>query len=283
MQGNHYKIRISTRNELDILVEWAAKEGWNPGLYDADSFYATDPKGFLIGFIDDEPISSISSVAYDETFGFLGFYIVKPDYRGNGYGYQIWNEAIKQLPTQNIGLDGVVAQQEDYKKSGFKLAYRNIRYEGVGAKRGVSLADIVPLSTVPFELVQSYDDAIFPVTRPTFLASWLRQPESLSVGMLINGKLLGYGMVRRCRTGFRVGPLFADDEKIADCLFLKMLEFVGEDIPIFLDVPEPNQQAVKLAERYQMKPMFETARMYTKEPPNVPIKKVFGVTTFELG
>lgn len=283
MQGNHYKIRKATRSQLDILVEWAAKEGWNPGLYDADSFYTTDPKGFLIGFIDDEPISSISSVAYDQTFGFLGFYIVKPDYRGNGYGIQIWNEAIKNLPTQNIGLDGVVAQQKNYMKSGFKFAYRNIRYEGVGLKRGVSPTNIVSLSTIPFELVQSYDDSIFPVTRPTFLGSWLRQPESLSIGVLRGGKLHGYSMVRKCRNGFKVGPLFADNEKIADSLFLEMLEFVGEKIPIFLDIPEPNQQAVQLAERYQMKPMFETARMYTKEPPNVPIKKVFGLTTFELG
>jgi len=32
-----------------------------------------------------------------------------------------------------------------------------------------------------------------------------------------------------------------------------------------------------------MKPMFETARMYTKEEPEAPLNKVFGVTTFELG
>ena len=38
-----------TRAELDIGIGWAADEGWNPGLHDADSFYATDPGGFLIG------------------------------------------------------------------------------------------------------------------------------------------------------------------------------------------------------------------------------------------
>ncbi len=85
---NFYQIRTMTRKDLDIAVDWAAKEGWNPGIYDTDVFYATDPKGFLLGFLGDEPIASISSVSYDDTFGFLGFYIVKPEYRGKGYGWK---------------------------------------------------------------------------------------------------------------------------------------------------------------------------------------------------
>ena len=90
-------------------------------------------------------------------------------------------------------------------------------------------------------------------------------------------------MVRRCRTGFKVGPLFADDEEVADKLFQKMRGFVGDDTQIFLDTPEVNKSAVSLAKKYSMKPMFETARMYTKGEPKVALNKTFGVTTFELG
>lgn len=32
-----------------------------------------------------------------------------------------------------------------------------------------------------------------------------------------------------------------------------------------------------------MKPIFETARMYTKEPPKINLNKIFGVTTYEVG
>ena len=78
----------------DVAVEWAGREGWNPGLHDAPSFYATDPKGFFVGLLGDEPISCISAVAYDQSFAFLGFYIVKPEHRGKGYGQKIWNAAI---------------------------------------------------------------------------------------------------------------------------------------------------------------------------------------------
>jgi hypothetical protein len=74
-----YNISTMARSDLDTAVEWATREGWNPGLHDADAFYATDPNGFFIGRLDSEAISVISGVRYGDDFGFLGFYIVKPE------------------------------------------------------------------------------------------------------------------------------------------------------------------------------------------------------------
>lgn len=278
-----YQVKRMQRKDLDTAVEWATKEGWNPGLYDSEAFYATDPNGFLMGFLDDEPISSISAVSYGNGFGFLGFYITKPEHRGKGYGIKVWNEAIKYLADHNIGLDGVVAQQENYKKSGFKLAYRNIRYEGFGGGTKIKSDKIVKLSTIPFAKIVAYDEKLFPATRTPFLSLWFKQPESLALGYVDKGKIKGYGMVRKCRTGYKVGPLFADNTNIAETLFRELKSFVSPRIQLYLDVPELNKAAVTLAKKYKMKPMFETARMYTKEQPQIDLKKVFGVTTFELG
>lgn len=94
-ENKPYLIRNMTPDEVErIAVEWAAKEGWNPGIYDAPCFYAADPKGFFAGFLGDEPIACISAVAYDPDFAFIGFYIVNPEHRGKGYGLKIWNAAI---------------------------------------------------------------------------------------------------------------------------------------------------------------------------------------------
>lgn len=278
----NFQVRTMTKKDLVTAVEWAAQEGWNPGLFDTEAFYATDPKGFFMGYLDNQPIASISAVSYGQ-FGFLGFYIVKPEHRNKGYGIQVWNEAIKYLANHNIGLDGVVAQQENYKKSGFKLAYRNIRYEGFGGGKTVKSNNIVKLSTVPFEQVVTYDEKLFPASRTPFLTLWFQQPESLALGFVENDKLKGYGMVRKCRTGYKVGPLFADNAKIAEALFNQLKAFVNPKKTIYLDVPETNKAAVALAKRHNMKPMFETARMYTQSPPKIDLHKIFGVTTFELG
>ncbi|MFC1646918.1 GNAT family N-acetyltransferase [Patescibacteria group bacterium] len=272
-----------SKKDLETAISWAASEGWNPGLYDLEAFYCADPEGFFVGYLDDEPISSISAVSYGGQFGFIGLYIVKPEYRGKGYGIQIWYEAVKYLTNHNIGLDGVVAQQEDYKKSGFKLAYRNIRYEGKGKKITAKFPGLKLLKDIPFKKVLEYDQKIFPMPRSEFLNPWFTQPESLSLGVVRNKKLVGFGMVRKCQEGYKVGPLFADNEKIADALLRNFLNFIGPDEKIYLDVPDINKNAVKLAKQYSMKPMFETARMYTEKSPKVDLHKVFGVTSFELG
>ncbi len=57
----------------------------------------------------------------------------------------------------------------------------------------------------------------------------------------------------------------------------------GEGQPLFPDVPEPNAAALRPAQRYGLAPVSETARMYTRAPPDVDLMPVFGVTAFELG
>jgi hypothetical protein len=71
---------------------------------------------------------------------------------------------------------------------------------------------------------------------------------------------MGYAVMRRCRRGYKIGPLTALDEATAEALFAALsAEARGE--PIFLDVPEVNPHAVALARRHGMTPAFETARM----------------------
>lgn len=283
MRKSNFTIRAMTRQEIDVAIDWAAAEGWNPGLHDAGCFYAADPTGFLIGLLGNEPIATLSVVKYGDSFGFLGFYIVKPEYRGKGYGIQIWNSGLTYLGGRTIGLDGVVAQQENYKKSGFTLAYKNIRYQGTCGGHTPTDSGIVRLSAIPFDEISAYDKPFFPDNRIQFLRCWIDQPQSTALGILRTGKLAGYGVMRACRSGHKVGPLFADNPEFADQLFLALKARAPEGAPIFLDAPEVNPAAVDLAKRHKMIVAFETARMYKGKSPDLPMGRLFGVTTFELG
>ncbi|HXN87944.1 MAG TPA: GNAT family N-acetyltransferase, partial [Methylocella sp.] len=49
---NDLRIRTMRPDEISIAVNWAAAEGWNPGLADDACFAAVDPEGFLIGELD---------------------------------------------------------------------------------------------------------------------------------------------------------------------------------------------------------------------------------------
>lgn len=275
-----YTIRTMTRSDLDVAVNWAAEEGWNPGLGDADCFFACDPSGFFMGERDGAPVACISAVAYGAVFGFIGFYIVRPGDRGKGFGLQIWNTALAYLGDRTIGLDGVVAQQDNYRKSGFVLAHRNERYQGTGG--GVAPEGVSALAEVPFERLAAYDARIFSCPRPAFLSAWISRPGGHAAALWRQGRLEGYGVIRPCRNGFKIGPLFADTPDGAEALFLALASHVPGQA-VFLDVPQPNAAAVALARRHGMSPVFETARMYTKSAPDLPLDRVFGITSFELG
>ncbi len=278
-----FQIRTMKRKDINFAIDLAAEEGWNPGLHDAECFYKTDPGGFFVATLDERPIGCISAVSYQGIFGFVGFYIVHPEFRGKGYGLKLWNKAIEALQGHNIGLDGVVDQQPNYKKSGFKLAYRNIRYEGIIKAQKHESKNVIPADIVSIEKICEYDRKCFPVTRDAFLQCWLAMPESKSVVYLEKKSIAGYGSIRKCRNGYKIGPLFANSAKIAEELLNSLAGYAKDGSNIYLDVPEVNPSAVALAENHGMKKVFETARMYTWEEPKLCVDCIFGVTTFELG
>jgi GNAT superfamily N-acetyltransferase len=283
MEKNDHHIEAMTRKQVDVALNWAAEEGWNPGLHDADAFYAADPEGFFMGFLNHEPVSSISAVRYGKGFGFIGFFMVRPEHRGKGYGFEIGQRALAHLEGRLIGIDGVVAQQENYQKAGFTLVHRNIRYEGIGIGKPVNHPDILPLSDISFEEMSACDRRFFPGKRDAFLKSWISRPQTVAFGIRREGDLAGYGVLRPCRSGYKIGPLFAPDADSAKTLFLSLLGHALKGSPVYLDVPEINPAAVALAEDHHMKMVFETARMYNHKPPSLPLNEIFGITTFELG
>lgn len=277
---SQYLVRPMRREELDFALNLAADEGWNPGRYDAAAFWAADPEGFFIGELDGEPVGCISAVAYGEGFGFVGLYIVRPEFRGQGLGMQLWQQAMDYLRGRNVGLDGVVAQQANYAKSGFQAAFRSIRFQGVGGGRRHESA--VDIAEVDRKALRAYDRQCFPEDREFFLDAWLNAPGSYALAWLEDGHLAGYGVIRPCLEGFKIGPLFADNRTAAAGLFDALCAKAGSG-PVFLDVAETHAQAVALAEARGMHRVFETARMYTRGEPDIDASRIWGVTSFELG
>lgn len=284
-----YSIRPLTLAEVQTALDWAAAEGWNPGLHDAACFYVADPTGFLGGFLDDQLIATLAAVKYGQTFGFIGLYLVKPGYRGQNYGMALWRAGMVALQGRTVGLDGVPAQQANYARSGFVLAHNNIRFAGQAAGRMVAAVDagILPLSSLPAGLVWAYDRPFFPDDRRQFVQHWISQPGAVALGVLrpggLTGGLAGYGVLRPCQIGYKIGPLLADDPEVAERLFSALVGQVPAGAPVFMDVPALNLAALALAKKQGMGPVFETARMYTGVAPTLPLHRLFGITTFELG
>lgn len=273
-------IRTLDPAEVETAVDWAAREGWNPGLADASAFLAQDKTAFRGLFRDGALAAIISATTYQELFTFVGFYICRPDLRGQGLGLALWHDTFNGLKG-TVGLDGVVAQQDNYARSGFVLAHRNIRYGGT-APAGASDPRVVDIAPNHMDGVAAMDAACFGFARPDFLKAWLAPPFGHACAFVAEGVVKGYGVIRRCREGHKIGPLFADDAEAAAALFGTLVA-TAQGGPVFLDVPEPHAAARALAEGAGLAPVFETARMYRGPAPELPLGRIFGITSFELG
>ncbi|HET9642522.1 MAG TPA: GNAT family N-acetyltransferase [Burkholderiaceae bacterium] len=277
-------IQTMTREDLDVAIDLAAGEGWNPGLHDADCFHAADPGGFLVAKCEGRAVGCISAVSYAGRFGFIGLYIVTPRWRGKGIGRRLWDAGMARLANQVVGLDGVPAQQDFYRRSGFRLAWQNMRFAGRAALGGKAQApQIVPLHAVDFETLKACDQRFFPAARESFLRCWIAMPESAGVAWIDNGRIAGWGLIRRCREGHKIGPLVADDAGIAGQLYTALCNRVPAGDEVFLDAPLPNEDSQALARSHAMRGVFTTARMYAGEAPALDLACVYGITTFELG
>lgn len=273
-------IRTLSLGELSGLIDWAAGEGWNPGLEDAAMFQAADPEGFIGAFVGDEMVAAISAVAYGQDFGFIGLYICRPDMRGKGHGKAVWTAGMDRLAGRTIGLDGVEEQQANYRSKGFEPVYETIRYSGRPAALPVRAERPRMATAQPTPDIIGYDALCFPAPRRSFLQRWL-QPPHHAVAAITSPGTAGYAVARACRSGFKIGPLFADDVQTA-------LELLGDlsgacSGDLHIDVPATQVDFIAALEPAGFAPTFSTTRMYKGTPPKLDAKRVFGVTTLELG
>lgn len=276
-------VRPLRPNEMHLAIQWATEEGWNPGPHDCDVFANADPGCLLAGEVNGEPAGVISAAKIAPGFGFMGFLVVPPQFRGLGLGKALWRGALRRLEGRVIGLDAVPEQQANYARDGFVFTHRTLRFIGTAPmsptprRRGVREAGEFPFATLAV-----YDAMCAGCLRPLFLRSWLALPRSRSLVYLREGRVCGMGMVRHCLEGARMGPLFADDPEAADALFEALMGF-EPGTPLVIDVPEPNAQAVALMRRFGLKPVMEAARMYRGKVPARPLTRVYGVTSCALG
>lgn len=278
--------RTCSRAEVDQAVEWAAREGWNPGRDDADAFWSTDPDGFVCAVDGGDVIAVGSIVTHSDRFGFMGFFIVDPERRGHGIGRDFWRWRRDTLlgrlgPGGVIGLDGVVPMADFYARGGFERAHLSARMTGPIEPAEAGGA-VCAASDISFEELVRFDREHSGAVRERFLRWWLAMPNASALATTDRGEVTGLGVIRPCRTGYKLGPVFATAAATAETL-IRQLAVRASGAPISLDVPEVNPQAVELAGRLGLVEDFACVRMYHGPAPTAKWENVYGVTTFELG
>lgn len=261
----------------------ADAEGWEPGLTDADAFYAADPEGFFGLEFDGRIVATISAVRSCDQVTFLGFYIVSPEDRGEGYGKRLWDEVLGRFEGTTLAGDAVPQQVANYESEGFAVAYRNARFTlSEPPDSEVADGEVIEATEVDFDLLVAFDGAHCFGPRPGFLSSWIEGEGRESLVIVgEEGELAGFAASRQTSAGRRVGPVFCHDEAQARALIVTLAQRAGGGVS--LDIPLVNEAAVSLCADLGMERSFETARIYRGEVPELPLTQVFGITSLELG
>lgn len=192
-------------------------------------------------------------------------------------------QRLAYVGARNAGIDGVPTMLRKYERLGYRTAYSNARYEYLATEKIASpTPQMRSIADSDFTALRQYDRQHFPAPRPAFLKAWVEQADSQGYVWVEEGVIQGYGLIRRCRQGFKIGPLFANRPHIADALF-QALSAYAQGEGLYLDIPENNPEAKALVQRYKMQQVFETSRMYLKGVPEVKQNNIYGITTFELG
>ena len=269
--------RNATFAELAMVLDWAANEGWNPGLDDAAAFLAADPKGFFVAEdASGAPLAAISVVNHSDDFAFLGLYIVRPEHRGKGIGLGLWQHSLQHAGDRTVGLDGVQTQQKNYAASGFSHAGGTTRFSGV--IHGKADPDIRTADTQDVPWMIEKEAVASGAAKIDYLRAWFAPTESRTT--LVLKETGTYCTVRQCRSGFKIGPLLAESSAEAHRLIAHAASLF--DGPALLDVPQSSTVLRELCHGLELEEGFKTARMY-RGPFAAKSHACFAVASLELG
>ena len=81
---------------------------------------------------------------------------------------------------------------------------------------------VVEASSLPFERIDVYDRRHFPAPRSRFLRGWIQRPGGHSLAAVDGEGIRRYAVMRPCRFGYKIGPLFAANVSVAESLLVAL-------------------------------------------------------------
>ena len=247
--GGQPLLRPMTAAEVERLVEWAAEEGWNPGLEDARTFYAVDPKGFMAAELAGELVGGGAIVRHHADFGFMGLFIIHPNHRGKGLGGTLWHAHRDRLASR---LESGMALDTAW--TGWRRCAGSMPAAASARPRATSASNSalrrppatprfqpVPVGMIPPEQLAALDRSCFPSPRDAYLRAWIAQPSSVSFASVEDGRCAAMHE-RPLPRGLEDRPVGGSGPHLGTRLFGGLGG--GAKHTVFLDVPEANRDAL---------------------------------------
>uniref|UniRef100_A0A1X7UXX9 YitH/HolE acetyltransferase (GNAT) domain-containing protein n=1 Tax=Amphimedon queenslandica TaxID=400682 RepID=A0A1X7UXX9_AMPQE len=290
--------------DLSIYKQVCKEQGWLLGKHDLELFYATDPTGYYIGYLQDQPVSITSFVKYGRgQLTIIGMFGVLQKFQNKGFMSVIRNVIANKSCDENNCLFGfAIPEKEEIFVKNFDMYTAWVDYEFTFKAKEAAYVLNDPLQSIALDLYQEpdfgkllrYDSEVFNQPRRGFLETLVSLPSCTSIVASIpgSGEIVGYCAIRET-TDDEVSyfsPWFANDVNIAQALLKKAALFACErndKIKFKSIMPGINEDGIGLVQMFSPLQVDKHIRLCIGNIPesvtNNSKKRVFGISSPCLG
>ena len=215
------RLRVMTSADIPAGMRLKELAGWNQTAADWRRFLERSPEGCFVAEVGAQVCGTVTTIAFEDRFAWIGMVLVDPEYRGRGFGTALLERAIHYLDELDLSalkLDATPQGKPLYEKLGFRSEYeigRWTRRQPPGAAKP-SLAGVrESASPALLESICEFDRQVFGADRSGLLMSLHEEAPELTVGILKDGTLAGYALGRRGSFADHLGPWMAFDPDTA--------------------------------------------------------------------
>ncbi|ORX45530.1 hypothetical protein DM01DRAFT_1340043 [Hesseltinella vesiculosa] len=304
--------------------DWPVKMlGWNHGFDDKEArlvYFEMYRDGMLLGTIKDghgkeEVVGCVFACKHSDEVGYIGAFIVPPQYRLRGYGRILFKEAIQLLGScRFLGLDGKFEMFDAYQRSGFQPNTITLTYRGDIQKSVVTpllqkLSNTQPSILTPLAIehldgLVQLEDKYTGMNRNAFWKAWIDlhsndQAADLGrAGWVVlddESTVTHFGTVRPSVRGFAV-VLYGKEIQVINQLLLHMANWVlaqllspswklpkDHQLAFNFNACASNPMAVALVESLGFDYVVSHARMWRGPAPILEPSGLFSLSTLTIG
>lgn len=244
----HANLRLMELPDIAACMRLKEIAGWNQTAEDWIRFLRASPEGCFVAEACGGVVGSATTIVYEDRFAWIGMVLVDPEFRRQGIGTALLENALdyldgKQVPCSK--LDATPQGKPLYEKLGFHAEFEIERWRL--ASRGAA-SSVVP-QPESLDEVLDFDCRVFGADRSGILRSFADQAPEFVLVERTEGRVASYCFGRKGSTADHLGPWVARDRASASRVLGDFLSRSSREL-VLVDLVKDNCWAeALLAER----------------------------------